>query len=62
MGMNPDSAQEAWEVSVRDALAHDDTGQLSVLFVGAQEVWGRDRASRMWLEIVSAFDANAVTG
>lgn len=60
--MNPDPAVEAWQQSVHEALAHDDTERLGSLFSGAQEVWGRDRASRMWLEIVSAFDANAVTG
>jgi hypothetical protein len=51
-----------WQNSVRNALARGDTQELRQLFEGAQEMWGKEQSSRLWLEIVSAFDANAVTG
>ena len=56
------SALQTWKSAVRAALAEGDSAQLGELFAGAQETWGAERASRLWLETVSAFDANAVTG
>jgi hypothetical protein len=56
------SAVETWRSAVRAALAQGDSSLLGELFTGAQQTWGNDRASRLWLETVSAFDANAVTG
>lgn len=60
--MNDLSAVEAWQSAVRAALAQGDSALLGQLFAGAQETWGAERASRLWLESASAFDANAVTG
>ncbi len=62
MSENDHNAISAWQNSVRDALARSDTDVLADLFAGAQDTWGAATASRMWLEIASAFDANAVTG
>lgn len=59
---NENDSVSAWKTSVRDALARSDTEALAELFSGAQQTWGAAAASRMWLEIASAFDANAVTG
>ena len=56
------SAVEIWRGAVRAALAQGDSSLLGELFAGAKETWGADRASRLWLETVSAFDAIAVTG
>lgn len=56
------SAVATWQSAVRAALAQGDSALLGELFAGAQQTWGNERASRMWLETVSAFDANAVTG
>lgn len=56
------SAVETWRGAVRAALAQGDPQLLGELFAGAQVTWGEERASRLWLETVSAFDANAVTG
>lgn len=55
-------ASVAWSQAVRVALGDGDTERLAELFSQAREVWGSERASRLWLETVSAYDANAVTG
>lgn len=60
--MDDPSAVEAWREQVRTALAGGDSSGLSELFAGARDTWGAEQASRLWLETVSAFDANAVTG
>lgn len=60
--MDEPSAVDAWQREVRAALTVADSSLLSELFAGARETWGPERASRLWLETVSAFDANAVTG
>lgn len=60
--MDDPSAVDAWQQEVRAALASGESTLLRELFAGAQQTWGKERASRLWLETVSAFDANAVTG
>lgn len=62
MDPHGESPMQAWHESVLSALARGDTCELGELFQGAQAMWGNEQASRMWLEIVSAFDANAITG
>lgn len=56
------STELTWRAAVRQALQRADDQALATLFTGAQDMWGKDHASRMWLEEVSGFDANAVTG
>ncbi|MEY2989631.1 MAG: hypothetical protein RLZZ163_547 [Actinomycetota bacterium] len=60
--MDDVSAEAAWRDAVRVALTRGDRDELGRLFSGAQELWGNAVASRLWLEMVSAFDANATTG
>jgi len=51
-----------WEQAVREALLRADGAELARLFEGAVAAEGRTSASRSWLEAISAFDAEAVTG
>jgi hypothetical protein len=51
-----------WEQAVRDAVLRADGAALARLFEDAVAAEGRTGASRSWLEAVSAFDAEAVTG
>ena len=53
-----------WEGDVRDALALGEPGVpvLANLYREAVEGLGNAEASRLWLEIMSGFDASAVTG
>lgn len=60
--MDDVTAEATWRNAVRAALARNDQEDLGRLFSGAQEMWGNAAASRRWLEVVSAFDANATTG
>lgn len=52
----------AWSQRVRTALLADDSAALAALFDEAVRAEGRRAASRDWLAVVSAFDADAVTG
>jgi hypothetical protein len=52
----------AWAGQVRAAAASGDAAQLRGLFTSAVEAWGSEIASRRWQEILSAFDAAAITG
>lgn len=54
--------QAEWADEVRAALLGEDREALAGLFAAAEEAEGDVVASRSWLEVVSAFDANAVTG
>ncbi len=47
---------------MRAAAAAGDTAALARLFAEAVAAEGRHGASRAWLEAISGFDANAVTG
>jgi hypothetical protein len=60
--MEDQLALQTWQQEVRAALASADSSLLGQLFAAAQDTWGPERASRLWLETVSAFDANAITG
>jgi len=51
-----------WEQAVREAVLRADGAELSRLFEDAVTAEGRAGASRSWLEAISAFDAEAVTG
>jgi len=51
-----------WAEQVRSAAASGDATDLRRLFEWAVKEWGSDIASRRWQEILSAFDAAAVTG
>ncbi len=51
-----------WEQAVREAVLRADGAELTRLFEGAVAAEGRTGASRSWLEAISAFDAEAVTG
>jgi hypothetical protein len=52
----------AWEQQVRSALLAEDGAALHALFDEALATEGRAAASRSWLDAISAFDADAVTG
>lgn len=54
--------QATWADEVRAALLREDREALADLFAAAQQAEGQLVASRSWLEVVSAFDATAVTG
>jgi hypothetical protein len=60
--MNEELAEAAWRESVSAAAIRGDPDALGRLFRDAQRMWGDEAASRLWLETVSAFDANAATG
>lgn len=60
--MDDSEALKSWRAAVRQALHRGDSQELATLFSGAQDTWGKELTSRMWLEEVSGFDANAVTG
>lgn len=62
ISMDDRSTETTWRVAVRQALQRGDDQALAALFTDAQDMWGSDHASRMWLEEVSGFDASAVTG
>ena len=51
-----------WADAVRAAVLSGDGPALARLFDVAVAAEGRARASRSWLDAISAFDANAVTG
>jgi hypothetical protein len=54
--------QPNWADEVRAAVIRGDGQALASLFDAAVAAEGRDGASRSWLEAISAFDAEAVTG
>jgi len=54
--------QRDWDEAVRAAVVAGDAPALSRLFEEALAAEGRPGASRSWLEAISAFDADAVTG
>ncbi len=54
--------QSDWKAHVRAALLRGDREALARLFAEAYDVEGEPAASHSWLEAVSAFDAEAVTG
>jgi hypothetical protein len=56
-GMDPE-----WTEQARAALLAGDGAQLVALFERALAAEGRDGATRAWLEALSGFDADAVTG
>ncbi len=51
-----------WADDVRAAVLSGDGPALARLFDAAVAVEGRSGASRSWLDAISAFDADAVTG
>jgi hypothetical protein len=51
-----------WVDQVRAAVLSGDGPALARLFAAAVAIEGRPGASRSWLEAISAFDADAVTG
>jgi hypothetical protein len=51
-----------WAEGVRAAVLSGDGDALARLFEAAVAVEGRAGASRSWLDAISAFDADAVTG
>jgi hypothetical protein len=53
---------DAWGERVRTALLAGDGATLTALFEAAVGAEGRAEASQSWLEAISAFDAEAVTG
>jgi hypothetical protein len=53
---------DLWRARVLHAQAESDEAQLAQLY-GEREVnLGPGRASQVWLEVMSAWDANAITG
>jgi hypothetical protein len=54
--------QPQWAEEVRTAVLAGDGPALARLFEAAVAVEGRAAASRSWLDAISAFDADAVTG
>ena len=53
---------EAWADEVRAAALRADGAELAQLFEASVAAEGRAGASRSWLDAISAFDADAVTG
>jgi hypothetical protein len=51
-----------WADEVRAAVLSGDGPALARLFEAAVTAEGRSGASRSWLDAISAFDADAVTG
>ena len=51
-----------WADEVRAAVLSGDGAALARLFDAAVAAEGRSGASRSWLDAISAFDADAVTG
>jgi hypothetical protein len=51
-----------WADAVRAAVLGGDGPALARLFDAAVALEGRAGASRSWLDAISAFDADAVTG
>ena len=51
-----------WAEEVRAAVLRGDGAALARLFDAAVAAEGRAGASRAWLDAISAFDADAVTG
>ena len=51
-----------WADDVRAAVISGDGAALAGLFDAAVAAEGRSAASRAWLEAISAFDADALTG
>jgi hypothetical protein len=54
--------EPTWADEVRAAVLTGDGAALAALFDAAVAAEGRTGASRSWLEAISAFDAEAVTG
>ncbi len=53
---------EQWAQQVRAAVLAEDGDALAALFDLAVVQEGRAVASRSWLDAISAFDADAITG
>jgi uncharacterized protein YdaL len=53
---------EVWRAKVLQAQAQSDESELGRLFVELVDNLGTERASHVWLEAMSAWDANAITG
>ncbi|MGB8021471.1 MAG: hypothetical protein WCF04_09615 [Candidatus Nanopelagicales bacterium] len=51
-----------WAQSVRAALLAGQPDALAALFEQALAAEGRAAASKSWLDAISAFDADAITG
>ncbi len=66
MGAQSEQAQDEllleWRSRVAQANAVGDTQELAALYDEVRALVGSERASRMWLQAMSAFDASAVTG
>jgi hypothetical protein len=61
-GSDTSIMQPQWAEEVREALIRGDGQALASLFDAAVAAEGRAGATRSWLEAISAFDADAVTG
>jgi hypothetical protein len=61
-GSDTSIMQPQWTDEVRAALIRGDGQALARLFDAAVAAEGRAGATRSWLEAISAFDADAVTG
>lgn len=59
---NPAELLADWRRRVALANGAGDTESLAVLFDEVRALAGPERASQLWLEAMSAFDASAVTG
>ena len=53
---------QAWDGKVRAALEREDHAALAALFDEALALEGREQASHSWLEAISGYDADAITG
>lgn len=66
--MSPDTEQDQieqladWRRRVALANGAGDTESLAELFDEVRALAGPERASHLWLQAMSAFDASAVTG
>lgn len=61
-GQAMETTHDAWVEAVEQAAARQDSIELAELFRQARAIWGPQDASRMWLAVMSGFDASAVTG
>jgi hypothetical protein len=62
LGSESSAGLDVWRARVLRAQAQSDESELGRLFAELVDRLGTERASHVWLEAMSAWDANAITG
>ena len=62
LATEPSDGLDAWRAKVLQAQAQSDESTLGRLFEELVDNLGTEQASHVWLEVMSAWDANAITG